>query len=63
MGDYFTKEADTMIEIVRLTWIKIAFEYFDLTGIFIKLSHLYVDYYFLVVCLCILVLYALGNMW
>ena len=59
MGDYFAKEADTMVEIVRLTWIKIDFEYLYLTGIFIKLSHLYVNYYFLVVCLCILVLYAL----
>ena len=27
MGDYFAIEADTMIDIVRVTWIKIVFEY------------------------------------
>ena len=26
MGDYFAIEADTMIDIVRVTWIKIVFE-------------------------------------
>ena len=26
MGDYFAIEADTMIYIVRVTWIKIVFE-------------------------------------
>ena len=26
MGDYFAIVADTMIDIVRVTWIKIAFE-------------------------------------
>ena len=26
MGDYFAIEADTMINIVRVTWIKIVFE-------------------------------------
>ena len=36
MGDYFAIEADTMIEIVRLTWIKIVFEYLYLIGILIK---------------------------
>ena len=36
MGDYFAIEADTMIDIVRLTWIKIVFEYLYLIGILIK---------------------------
>ena len=27
MGDYFAIEADTMIDIMRLTWMKIVFEY------------------------------------
>ena len=35
MGDYFAIEADALIDIVRLTWIKIAFEYLYLIGIFI----------------------------
>ena len=26
MGDYFAIETDTMIDIVRVTWIKIVFE-------------------------------------
>ena len=26
MGDYFAIEADTMIDIVRVTWLKIVFE-------------------------------------
>ena len=26
MGDYFAIEADAMIDIVRVTWIKIVFE-------------------------------------
>ena len=58
MGDYFATEADTMINIVRLTKIKVVFEYMYLylTGIFIKSSHLNVNYYFLFVCLYILVL-------
>ena len=34
MSDYFATEADTMIDIVRLTCIKIVFEYLYLTGIF-----------------------------
>ena len=61
-GDYFATEADKMIDIVRFTCIKIVFEYLYLTGIFIKLSRLNLNYYFLFVCLYILVLYALGNM-
>ena len=36
MGDYFAIEADTMIDIVRLTSIKIVFEYLYLIGIFVK---------------------------
>ena len=36
MGDYFAIEADTMIDIVRLSLIKIVFEYLYLVGIFIK---------------------------
>ena len=36
MVDYFAIEADTMIDIVRVTWIKIVFEYIYLKGIFIK---------------------------
>ena len=40
MCDYFALEADTMIDIVRLTWIKINFDYLYFIGIFIKLSHL-----------------------
>ena len=56
MDDYFATEADTMIYIVRLTWIKTVFEYLYLTGIFIEPSHLNVNYYFLFVCLYILVL-------
>ena len=36
IGDYFAIEAGTMIVIVRLTRIKIAFEYLYLIGIFIK---------------------------
>ena len=36
MGDYFAIEADTMIDIVRLTWIKIVFEYLYLVWILIK---------------------------
>ena len=56
MGDYFATEADTMIDIVRLTWIQVVFEYLYLTGILIKLSYLNVNYYFLFVYLYILVL-------
>ena len=56
MGDYFAIEADTMIDIVRLTWIKIVFEYLYLIWILIKKCHLNVNYYFLFVCLYILVL-------
>ena len=56
MGDYFAIEADTMIDIVRLTSIKIVFEYLYLIGIFIKKYLLNVNYYFLFVCLYILVL-------
>ena len=36
MDDYFAIEADTMIDIVRLTWIKIVFEYLYLIWILIK---------------------------
>ena len=36
MGDYFAKEADTIIDIVRVTWIKIDFEKLYLIEIFIK---------------------------
>ena len=39
MGDYFAIEADTMIDIVRLTWIKIVFEYLYLIGIFVKAAY------------------------
>ena len=56
MGDYFAIEADTMIDIVRLTWIKIVLEYLYLIGIFVKQCHLNVNYYFLFLCLYILVL-------
>ena len=45
-----------MIDIVRLTRINVVFECLYLTGIFIKVSHLNVNYYFLFVCLYILVL-------
>ena len=62
MGDHFDTEVDTMIDIVMLTYIKIVFEYIYLIGTFIKMSHLNVNFYFLFVCLYILVLYALGNM-
>ena len=47
MRDYFATEADTMIDIVRLTGIKIFFEDLLLTGIFMKLSHLNVNYIFI----------------
>ena len=62
MGDYFAIEADTMIDIVRVTGIKIVFEKLYLKGIFIKLCHLNENYYFLSIRLYILILYALGNM-
>ena len=56
MRDYFATEADTMIDIVRLTGIKIFFEDLLLTGIFIKLSQLNVNYISLFVYLYIQVL-------
>ena len=56
MGDYFAIEADTMIVIVRVTSIKIVFEQFYLIGIFIKLCHLNENYYFLSICLYVLIL-------
>ena len=56
MGDYFAIEADTMIDIVRVTWIKIDFEQFYLIGIIIKLCHSNEYYYFLSICLYILIL-------
>ena len=56
MDDYFAAVADTMIDIVWLTYIKVVFEYLYLTGIFNKLSHLNVNYYFLFVYLYIIAL-------
>ena len=69
MGDYFAIEADTRIDIVRVTWIKIVFEQFYLIGIFIKLCHLNENYYFLSICFIIgirkyvikKVIYYIGN--
>ena len=46
MGDYFAIEADTMIDIVKVTWIEIVFELLYLIGTFIKLCHLNESYYF-----------------
>ena len=44
MSEYFATETDAMIYIVRLTLIKNVFKYLYLKGIFIKLSHLKVNY-------------------
>ena len=55
MGDYFAIEADIMIDIVRMTRIKIVLiNYLYLIGIFSKLSPLDENYYFLFICLYIL---------
>ena len=56
MGDYFAREADTMIDILRVTWIKIVFEKLYLIGIFIELCHLNENYYFLKKRIYILIL-------
>ena len=56
MGGNFAIEADTMNDIVRVTLIKIVFVYLYLMGIFIKLCHLNENYYFLSICLYILML-------
>ena len=56
MGDYFAIDADTMIDIVRVTLMKIGFEYLYLIGIFIILCHLNENYYFLSKCLYIIII-------